>query len=204
MSEKFIRKPLGNFFIKKDLQIGLIKKIVMAVMISTLVCLFTLFIIYLLKYKSDSFYRVTLDMNATISDRESIVWIILPSLLISGIVNIFIAISIGLYASRKYAVPIFKLEQWIYLLREGHLNSKLRFREKEEMKELCDSCNKFTEELNLKFGQIQQGLLNLKKNALNQKELDKIEEVLKTIEIDSDTIEIHTSYLRTRDHRDNL
>src|SRR4030042_1578517 len=113
MKKKAIRKPVANFFIKRDLQIRLIKKIVAAVLISTVVCMATLLLTYLAKYKSAAFYRVTFNIGASIGNRENIISIIFPSLLISSIVNLFIAIGIGLYASRKYAVPIFKLEQWV-------------------------------------------------------------------------------------------
>lgn len=199
MSKKFTRKPVTNFFIKKDLQIRLIKKIVLAVLISTLVCVATLLLTYLAKYKSAVFYRVTLDISATIGNRENIISIILPSLLISSIVNILIAICIGLYASRKYAVPIFKLEQWVQLLHEGHMTAQLRFREKEEMKELCDKCNKLSEEFRNKFVQIEKYTEELEKNNENPEPLNKIQEILEKMELKAEAIEVHTGFFKTKE-----
>ena len=205
MKEEHIRKPISNFFIKKELQIRLIKKIVVAVLIATIVSVATLLLTYLVKYKSTVIYQVTFETvesvgdddqsGATISDREKITSLILPSIIISGIINIMIAFFIGLYASRKYAVPIFKLEQWVKLLHEGRMNAQLRFREKEEMRELSSSCNKLAEELKNKFNQIEKLTKELKDMEKNPEVIKKIQDIIDTVEFKSETIEVHTSYL---------
>ena len=205
MTEEHIRKPISNFFIKKELQIRLIKKIVVAVLIATIVSVATLLLTYLVKYKSTVIYQVTFEMvesggdedqsSATISNREKITSLILPSIIISGIINIVIAFFIGLYASRKYAVPIFKLEQWVKLLHEGRMNAQLRFREKEEMRELSSSCNKLAEELKNKFNQIEKLTKELKDMEKNPEVIKKIQDIIDTVEFKSETIEVHTSYL---------
>ncbi len=200
MEQKAIRKPVKNFFIKKDLQIRLIKKIVLAVLVSTVVCMAILLLTFLVKYKSTVFYRVTFDLGASIGNRENIVALIFPSLLIASIINLCIGICIGFYASRKYAVPIFKLEQWVHLLRNGKLTAQLRFREREEMRELSNSCNQLSEELQIKFEQIEKSIEELKKDPSDTKPLDKIQEMLNNMEFKSEAIEVHTSYL----HADQL
>ncbi len=205
MGKKYSRKPISNFFIKKELQIRLIKRIVVAVLIATIVSVATLLLTYLVKYKSTVIYQVTFESvdssgeseeaGASISDRERITSLVLPSILISGIINIIIAIGIGLYASRKYAVPIFKLEQWVKLLQEGQMAAKLRFREKEEMKELSDGCNQLSDELRNKFDQISKYTKELEKEATGSEVAKKIQNVLDSMELKSETIEVHTSYL---------
>lgn len=205
MQEEHIRKPISNFFIKKELQIRLIKKIVVAVLIATIVSVATLLLTYLVKYKSTVIYQVTFETvesagdddqtSASISDREKITSLILPSLIISGIINIMIAIFIGLYASRKYAVPVFKLEQWAKLLNQGHMSAQLRFREKEEMNELSDSCNKLSDGLRSKFNQIEKLTKELKEMEKSPDVVKKIQDILDTVEFKSETIEVHTSYL---------
>ena len=193
MTGQFVRKPLGNFFIKKALQIRLIIKIVLAVIIATFISSGSLLLVYYLKYKSVLLYQMDQMTNLT---KENIVFIILPSLLISALVNFGMAICIGLYASRKYAVPIYKLEHWAKLLKEGKITAKLQFREKEEMKELSDYCNELSSDLLTK-------LLELKKQTerpgLSEKDaeaLAKIKEILSTFELNADTIEIHTTHYK--------
>jgi methyl-accepting chemotaxis protein len=197
MEKKITRKPIANFFIKKDLQVRLIIKIVLAVVISTLVCMATLLLVYLAQYKSTVFYRVTFDLGASIGNRENIVTIIFPSLCIASVINVFVALCIGFYASRKYAVPIFKLEQWVKLLRRGKLTAKLRFREREEMRELSGSCNKLSEELQAKFVEIENAVSMLKENPSQNGAFDKIKNILDALEYKTETIEVHTSYLNT-------
>jgi methyl-accepting chemotaxis protein len=196
MGKKSPRKPIAHFFIKKELQIRLIKKIVLAVLISTLVCMATLLLTYLAKYKSAAFYRVTFNVGASIGNRENIIAIIFPSLLISSIVNLFLGVGLGLYTSRKYAVPIFKLEQWVNLLRSGHLTAQLRFREKEEMLELSTSCNELTEEIRSKFEQIEKEVVNAQHGSSPGESLDNIQKVLSTLQLSSESIEVHTSFFR--------
>ena len=203
MEKKVSRKPVKNFLIKKDLQIRLIKRIVLAVLISTIVCVATLLLTYVAKYKSTVFYRVTFDLGASIGPRENIASIIFPSLCIASIINLVIGFCIGLYASRKYAVPIFKLEQWVHLLRDGKLTAQLRFREKEEMRELCNSCNQLSEELQIKFEQIEKSIQELKKDPTDNKPLDKIQGILDSMEFKTEAIEIHTAYMHTKDIKEN-
>ena len=195
MHNKHGRKPISNFFIKKKLQMRMMKKIIFAVIVATLVCVATLLITYLVKYKSAVFYRVTFDMDASIGNRENIISIILPSLIISGIVNIGIGILIGLYASRKYALPIFKLEQWVELLQDGCMTVKLNFREKAEMQELCDECNNLSESLRKKFDTIQTNLLELEKDNQDSEALQKIQKVLDTMVLRAEPFKIQTNYI---------
>ena len=147
--EKIIRKPIGNFFIKKSLQIRLIVKIVIAALTSTLVSSGSLIVVYYLKYQTVVVYqldKVTQDLS-----REHIIFLILPTLLMSSIVSLIVAFGVGLYSSRKYAVPIYKLEQWASLLLQGKFTVLLRFREKEEMKELSDKCNQLAADMHERY-----------------------------------------------------
>jgi methyl-accepting chemotaxis protein len=187
------RRYVGNFFIKKSLQIRLILKIVVAAILATIICSCTLLLVYYLKYDSVLLYQMDQLTNLT---KENIIFIILPSLLISSLVNFIIAVCLGLYASRKYAVPIYKLEQWARMIRQGKISAKIQFREKEEMKELSDDCNNLTSDLREKFVTIKKQIMILKDTAKDSPEIRKIEEVLSSLQLEAETIEIHTSSLR--------
>jgi len=189
MKGQFVRKPLGNFFIKKSLQLRLMFKIVCTVLIATFISSGSLLLVYYLKYKSVLLYQMDQLANLT---KENIIFIILPSLLISALVNLLLAGGIGLYSSRKYAVPVYKLEHWARLLREGKITAKIRFREKEEMKELTDYCNDLSMDLLKKLLEIKKQVELLKNLGNGSEELQKIQNVLSTFELDADTIEIHT------------
>jgi methyl-accepting chemotaxis protein len=186
------RKVVGNFFIKRSLQIRFITKVVVAAILATIICSCTLLLVYYLRYNSVLLYQMDQMTNLT---KENIVFIVLPSLLISSLVNFIGAVVLGLYASRKYAVPIYKLEQWASLIKQGKISALLHFREKEEMKELSDDCNSLTADLRTKFTTIKTQTMLLKEKLNNSEEIRKIEEVLSTIELESDSIQIHTQVL---------
>ncbi|MBD3320391.1 MAG: HAMP domain-containing protein [Chitinivibrionales bacterium] len=156
------RKPVGNFFIKKSLQLSLTLKIVFAVIFATLISCGSIVLAYYIQHKSVLFYQ--LEQSGDLS-KESIFHIILPSLIISIGVNIIVAIFVGLYASRKYAVPVYKLEQWASLLRNGKLHTRLRFREQNELKELSNHFNTLVDELRDKFIMARKALENTSDEA---------------------------------------
>ena len=203
MTTAAARKPISNFFLKKQLQLRLIYKIVAAVMISTVVCIATLQITYLVMYRNVAFYQVILDHNIDIPPRFEISSIILPGLIVSGLVNLMVGTLIGLYASRKYAVPIFKLEQWVDLLSEGRMTAKLRFREKEEFQELSGHCNQLSESLRMKFVKIKQQAESLRADKGEIAQVRAIEEVLSTLQLEAGPIEVHTQFHRISDLKDH-
>jgi methyl-accepting chemotaxis protein len=192
MSEKKNRKPIGNFFIKKSLQLRLILKIVIAALLSTLVSSCSMILVYYIKYQTVIVYqldKVSQDLN-----REHIIYLILPTLLVSALVSMIVSVGIGLYASRKYAVPIYKLEQWASLLRTGKMSALLRFREKEEMKELSHRCNQLAAEMRNRFIEIRKLTRLLKENDGTVGAAADFEKVLTDLDLDTSPIEVTTGY----------
>ncbi len=192
MTEKFTRKPISNFFIKKSLQIRLIAKIVVAALASTLLTAACLIIVYYLKYQTVVVYQ--LDKLTQELSREHIIFLILPTLLLSSIVSLVLSFGVGLYSSRKYAVPIYKLEQWASLLQKGKMSAMLRFREKEEMKELSDKCNLLASELRFRFIDIQKGVELLKQSDPSSPIAANMEKALSGLELGNDAIEVNTTF----------
>jgi hypothetical protein len=190
MTTQTARKPLANFFVKKALQIRLIVKIVIAVIVATVISSGTLLLVYYMTYKNLLLYQMDRLANLT---KESIVFIILPSLLISALVNFLMAVGIGLYASRKYAVPVYKLENWARLLKDGRITAKIQFREKEELRELADQCNMLSADLLKKLTEIKKHTDTLSETGKDGEALKKTREILSTFDLDASTIEIHTS-----------
>ena len=72
---------------------------------------------------------------------KSFLEVLLPTVAGAQIVSILIGLGIGLFSSRKTAVPIYKFEKWVQQLKSGNLNTELSFREDEEMHDLTLECN---------------------------------------------------------------
>lgn len=192
MSSKVARKPIGNFFIKKALQLRLIKKIVIAALISTLLSSCSLILVYYLKYQTVIVYQ--LDKLSQELNREHIIYLILPTLLVSAIVSILVSFGIGLYSSRKYAVPIYKLEQWATLLKSGRLNALLRFREKEEMKELSDKCNQLSADLRTRFSAVKTIADQMQNSPQTASTAEELKKILSNLSFEESPIEVTTGY----------
>lgn len=190
MSKNASRKPIGNFFIKKSLQTRLIRKIVLSALLSTIVSYASLMLVYYLKYQTVIVYQ--LDKLTQELNREHIIFLILPTLLVSAIVSLLVSFGIGMYSSRKYAVPIYKLEQWAALLCNGKLSAVLRFREKEEMKELSDNCNRLATELRKRFLDLHALADRLKAQDSSSDIAADLEKSLANIDLGNETIEITT------------
>ncbi|NLE01689.1 MAG: hypothetical protein GX640_17630 [Fibrobacter sp.] len=192
MAQTKLRKPIGNFFIKKALQVRLIIKIMLASLLSILVTAGSLILVYYIKYQTVIVYQLNRENQELI--REHILFLILPTLLISSIVSILVSFGVGLYASRKYAVPIYKLENWVGLLRQGKMSAVLRFREKEEMKDLSSICNQLSTEIREKFLRIRRQSELLKQADPNSAIAEEIDKIINTMELETVPIEVSTNY----------
>jgi methyl-accepting chemotaxis protein len=169
----------------------MITKIMLVTFISTLISSGSLFLVYYLRYKTVIVYQ--LDKFKDLS-RENIFTIIFPALIISAVVSILISVVIGLYSSRKYAVPIYKLEQWITLLKDGKVCSTLRFREHEEMKELSNKCNQLGAGLKNIFTDIRRQVELLKQDHPGSPIAKNLDTIISKIELESVPIEVNTSF----------
>jgi len=178
-----VRRPVGNFFIKKSLQLRLITNVLTVSVVSSIVSAGTLILVYFYMYDTTVLYMFNEESN--ILQKESIVRLILPTLVISSVVGLVLAFGIGLYASRKYAVPVFKIEQWASNLIKGKLTASLRFREKEEMRDLSDKCNELGAMFRETMVGIRKDVKALQDAGVNNPEVAAIAERLGKLELDA-------------------
>jgi len=187
MGEKFVRKPFGNFFIKRALQIRLIMKVMIVALFSSIVSSGALFLVYYMKYKTVVVYQWNQVNNELM--RENIINLILPSLVISTLVGLVVAFGIGLYASRKYAVPVYKIENWASMILKGNMNAVLKFREHEEMSELSAKCNEVTAKLRSTLFEIKSRVKDLQKTYPQNPDIE-------TIAVELDKMELSGSEMK--------
>ncbi|MDR2694237.1 MAG: hypothetical protein LBB74_08525 [Chitinispirillales bacterium] len=182
MAQKAVRRPVGNFFIKKSLQLRLIINVMTVSIVSSIVSAGTLYFFYFYRYDTTALYMF--DVPSNILQKESVVWLIFPTLIISTVVGLALAFGIGLYASRKYAVPVFKIEQWASQILNGDMTVVLRFREKEEMQELSKKCNELGTMFRDIMAGIQKDVKALQSAGIRGPEVDAIAEKLGRLELE--------------------
>ncbi|HUI92022.1 MAG TPA: hypothetical protein VLX68_07235 [Chitinivibrionales bacterium] len=141
MTQANARQPFRNFFIKRSMQLNLIFKILLVVLIGAVLATAALTVLYNFKAHGGSFYYMSNDMRQDL-ELKSVLEFVLPSVIGAQVFSILIGLGIGLFSSRKMAVPIYKFEKWVSQLRTGNLNTKISFRETEaEMEDLTSECN---------------------------------------------------------------
>jgi methyl-accepting chemotaxis protein len=181
MSEKNVRQPVKHFFIKKSMQFKIIVKILFVMFLTALLTTVTISLVYNSKSQSGSFYYMSNDTKQDL-ELKNILEVILPSIIGAQVISLFIGLCIGLFSSRKIAVPIYKFEKWVLQLKEGNLLTRIEFREKEEMEDLTQECNSLANFYRTKFLEIDAAIASLEQQGCSdQKITDQIKEIKQTL-----------------------
>ncbi|MBD3393483.1 MAG: hypothetical protein GF418_15210 [Chitinivibrionales bacterium] len=185
MAEKTLRKPVSNFFIKKSIQLNIIGKILLVMLISVLVMTVLLAWIYNAKSQAGSFYYMSNNIMEDLK-LQSILGLVLPPLFAAQIVSLLIGIGIGLFSSRKVAVPLYKIEKWASALTAGQLKTRLAFREDRQMQDLTRQCNLMAETYRDIFARIDKSVRAIESSSSDDKkvavEAIKIREILEKVQ----------------------
>lgn len=176
------RQPFRHFFIKKSMQLKIIFEILFVVLLTAVITTVSLTVVYNSKSHNGSFYYMSNDIRQDL-ELKNILEFILPSVVAAQIFSIVIGLGIGLFSSRKMAVPIYKFEKWVSQLKNGNLNTKISFRENEEMNDLTVECNALAAHYRDVFKEIAAALAQIEKEAAgNPAAMDSIRQMKKTLE----------------------
>ncbi len=182
MTQKNERQPFRHFFIKRSIQLKIIFEILFVVLLSAVVTTVALTLVYHIKSHNGSFYYMSNDTRQDL-ELENILEFILPSVIGAQVFSILIGLGIGLFSSRKMAVPIYKFEKWVSQLKNGNLNTKISFREDEEMKDLTAECNALAGYYREVFERIGAAVDILEKEAATNPEIAaQVNQLRKTLE----------------------
>ncbi len=131
------RRRVANFLIKPGLQVKFAILFVVYVFLVSLVSLTAIFLI------------VRLDIDGLEGLRTALYYlkVTYPGFWVAASVSIIAGFVVGISASRKVALPVYKVEQWSKVLKSGNLNARLGMRESDFWGEMAETCNTFTTEL---------------------------------------------------------
>jgi methyl-accepting chemotaxis protein len=182
MTQRNVRQPFRHFFIKKALQFKIIAEIVFVVLLTAVLTTCTLTILYNNKAKNGTFYYMSNDSREDLQLR-GILGLILPSVLGAQAFSILIGLGIGLFSSRKMAVPIYKFEKWVSQLKTGNLNTRISFRETEEMKDLTRQCNALADYYKDVFTELDRAVAALEKSSAGDPAaMDQVKQMKKILQ----------------------
>jgi methyl-accepting chemotaxis protein len=182
MTQKNVRQPVRHFFIKKSMQFKIIAEILFVVSLSAVITTVSLTLMYNSKSRNGTFYYMSSDSKQDL-ELKNVLEVILPSVVAAQLFSIVIGLGIGLFSSRKMAVPIYKFEKWVTQLKNGNLNTRLSFRENEEMKDLTLQCNALAEYYRSIFQGIDAAVAALERSSAgNPAALDQVKQMRKTLQ----------------------
>lgn len=138
--EKINRRPFSNFILKRSIQARITVRIILLVLATSIATSAILGWYYTHKSEAGYYYYMSNDVKQDL-ELKNILGVILPSLIAAQAVSFIIAFAVGLFSSRKVAVPLYKIERWAQQLSKGNLRTRLMFREKKEMMDIVLACN---------------------------------------------------------------
>lgn len=136
-----VRKPLRNFVFYPAIQWPQILRNCLLVAITSILAGGMIMLLYQIEYGSTSVY--VMDRNSAFFplEQQSLLALVFPALLAALVMAILIGWMLALAASRRIALPIYKVIQWTRLVSEGNLRARLAFRPGDHLEELARSCN---------------------------------------------------------------
>lgn len=140
-----------HFFIKKEYQTKFILKFCLLVLAG---CLLSMAILFFLSNET---------LTSTFENSRLLVrktgFAILPSVIMTNLITLVIiglaTIAVVLFISHKIAGPLFRFEKELKLIGEGDLTIKIWLRKDDQLKDLSESLNAMTENLNAKLTDVQ-------------------------------------------------
>lgn len=131
------RRPWANFFLKPKLQIKLTYLFVLA---SLLASFFTVAGVYLIT-------RIGSDGLEGFRTAWFYLQALLPGFYIAILISLTVGLIVGIIASRKVALPIYKVEQWIKNLYKGDFTARLGMRNEDYWEDMSESCDQFIDSM---------------------------------------------------------
>lgn len=135
------RKPLGNFVFLPAIQWPQILRNILLVTFTAVVSGVMIMGMYQWQFGSTSLYVMDRQTTFEPLDRHSLFVLVLPALVSALVMAILLGWLLALAASRRIALPIYKVIQWSRALGEGNLRVRLGFRPGDHLDELARSCN---------------------------------------------------------------
>jgi methyl-accepting chemotaxis protein len=163
------------------MQLKIVAKILFVILITALFTTVAVSLVYNSKSQNGSFYYMSNDTKQDL-ELKNILEVILPSVIVAQAITLLIGLGIGLFSSRKIAVPIYKFEKWVAQLKTGNLMTRLEFREKTEMEDLTHECNSLAEFYRKKFIDIDAAASSIEEKSSDPHTIEKVKEIREALQ----------------------
>jgi len=149
------RKPIRNFIFDPRSQWPQILRNGLLVVFTSMGTGLAILYLYSREFGSMSVY--VMDRNSAFYplDRQSLISMIFPAILATTLSGLFLGWLLTFGASRRIALPIFKVKQWAQRIAEGDLHVRLGFRKHDGLEDLADQCNAALDRLRSGYEEIE-------------------------------------------------
>lgn len=151
----FSRKPVRNFiFLPKVQWPQILRNMGLAAFTAVGTGVAILFL-YHREFGESSIY--VMDQTAALYplDRRGLLDLLLPAVGATTLMGVLLGWLMAFGASRRIALPIFKVLQWARRISEGDLHARVGFRKPDDLDELADACNEAIDNVRGGFQEIQ-------------------------------------------------
>lgn len=135
------RRPLRNFVFYPAIQWPQILRNCLLVTITAMLAGAMILLLYKVEYGSTSVYVMDRDSAFFPLEQRGLIALVFPALMAAVVMAILIGWMLALSASRRIALPIYKVIQWTRNVADGNLRANLAFRPGDKLEELARSCN---------------------------------------------------------------
>jgi methyl-accepting chemotaxis protein len=150
------RKPLGNFVFEPKVQWPQIVRNGLMALITSLGTAGAILWIYHREFGDASVY--ILDRNSAFFplDHSGLLAVLTPAIAGPAIAGVLLGWLLTLGASRRIALPIYKVKQWADKVSDGDLGARLGFRPGDGLESLAESCNSSVDAVRTGYVELQQ------------------------------------------------
>ncbi|SHI53767.1 HAMP domain-containing protein [Malonomonas rubra DSM 5091] len=152
------RKKL-NLKVKKEFQSWMLKQVLLAVAISSVVAAIILYF-YARQEVVDSFFTAHVKIRR-VSD------LLLPVVFAGSVVSLVVGVVLSLFLPQKIAGPIYRIEQSLEKIGDGDLTTNIKLRDKDRLKDLAENVNKATFSLRVQVHEAKAVCMELEKAYLD-------------------------------------
>jgi methyl-accepting chemotaxis protein len=140
-TRKINRKPIRNFVFEPKIQWPQIVRNGLMAFFTSMGTGGAILLIYYREFGDSSIY--VMDRNSAFFplDHTGLLPLLTPAVAGTTIAGMLLGWLLTLGASRRIALPIFKVEQWTQKVSEGNLHLRLSFRDSDRLESLAEGCN---------------------------------------------------------------
>jgi methyl-accepting chemotaxis protein len=161
-TSRVTRKPLGNFVFEPKVQWPQIVRNGLMALFTSLGTGGGILWIYHKEFGDASIY--IMDRNSVLFplDHSGLLAVLTPAVAGPAVAGVLLGWLLTLGASRRIALPIYKVKQWAEKVSEGDLHARLGFRPGDGLESLAESCNSVVDT-------VRSGYADLEKMSLDEK-----------------------------------